>query len=93
MLDRALRALLVVLNVFLAITAIIGGVWVIPALPQDGWRARPSAAFSSPLWRSRSSWAVVRSPLPWDWFSAGGGRHWCRWPLGRQSVSSKLSKR
>jgi hypothetical protein len=37
-LGRTLRVLLVVLNPFLAITAIIGGVWVIPTLPRNGWR-------------------------------------------------------
>jgi hypothetical protein len=41
MLDRILRVLLVVLNLFLAITAVVGGVWVIPALPQEWFAGTP----------------------------------------------------
>ena len=41
MVDRTLQVLLVVLNLFLAITAIIGGVWVIPALPQEWFAGTP----------------------------------------------------
>jgi hypothetical protein len=41
MVDRTLRMLLVVLNLFLAITAVVGGVWVIPALPQEWFAGTP----------------------------------------------------
>jgi uncharacterized membrane protein len=46
MLDRILRVALVVLNLFLAITAAIGAVWVIPAFPPA------SGSESQPLDRS-----------------------------------------
>jgi hypothetical protein len=39
MLDRTLRNVLVVLNLFLATNAFIGAIWVIPALPTE-WRGR-----------------------------------------------------
>lgn len=48
MLDRILRVLLVVLNLFLAITAIIGGVWVIPTLPQEWLAGTPFGSFLIP---------------------------------------------
>ena len=48
MLDRTLRALLVALNVFLAITAIIGGVWVIPQLPREWLTGTPFTSFLIP---------------------------------------------
>src|SRR5947209_17940363 len=41
MVERALRLLLVVLKLFLAITAVVGGVWVIPALPQEWFAGTP----------------------------------------------------
>jgi hypothetical protein len=48
MLDRTLRVVLFVLNVFLAITAIIGGVWVIPTLPQELLVGTPFSSFLIP---------------------------------------------
>jgi hypothetical protein len=48
MLDRTLRVLLVVLNLFLAITAIVGGVWVIPALPREWLMRTPFTSFLIP---------------------------------------------
>ncbi len=47
MVDRMLHMLLVVLNLFLAITTLVGGVWVIPALPQEWFRLLPSYANGS----------------------------------------------
>jgi hypothetical protein len=48
MLDRALRVLLVVLNLCLAITAIIGGLWVIPALPLEWLAGTPFSSYLIP---------------------------------------------
>ncbi len=47
--DRTLRVLLVALNLFLAVTAIIGGVWVIPALPQEWFENIPFSSFLIPF--------------------------------------------
>jgi hypothetical protein len=48
MLDRTLRMLLVVLNIFLAVTAIVGGVWVIPTFPPEWLDGTPFSNFLIP---------------------------------------------
>jgi hypothetical protein len=48
MLDRTLRVLLIALNLILAITAIVGGIWVIPTLPQEWLAGTPFSSFLIP---------------------------------------------
>jgi hypothetical protein len=47
-LDRTLRVLLIALNLILAITAIVGGIWVIPTLPQEWLAGTPFSSFLIP---------------------------------------------
>ena len=77
MLDRILRILLVVLNFFLAITAIIGGVWVIPALPQEWFVGTPFTSFLIPslaltiIVGGGALTSVIGLVLSWRWPLAG----------------------
>lgn len=48
MLDRPLRIVLVALNLFLAANAIIGAMWVIPALPLDWLQGTPFSTYLVP---------------------------------------------
>ena len=48
MLDRTLRIVLIVLNLFLGANAIIGAIWVIPALPAEWLQGTPFSSFLIP---------------------------------------------
>ena len=91
MLDRALRVLLVVLNLFLAVTACIGGIWVIPTLPRAWLAGTPFTSFLIPA----LALAIV---VGGGALTAAIGLVFGRWwapllaPLARQSLPSRLSK-
>jgi hypothetical protein len=48
MFDRSLRLILVVLNLFLATNAIVGAIWVIPALPVEWLLGTPFSTYLVP---------------------------------------------
>src|SRR5438445_5263278 len=73
MVDRTLRVLLVVLNLFLAITAVVGGVWVIPALPQEWFAGTP---FTSSLIPSPALTIIVGGGALTSAIGLSLGRWW-----------------
>ena len=48
MLDRSVRIVLVVLNLFLATNAIVGAIWVIPSLPPEWLQGTPFSSYLPP---------------------------------------------